>query len=274
MAGYRKIILNGESGEVWKNQTDRPHYQFFANWANTCGVCAQYDHAISASSWPIPLHHGCRCRQEVVKAGAQAEPWVDYRAILDELDPAQQTACVGASNYRLITSGVVDWDDVVTKHRVRDLNEVVAIKGLGVDAMVKAGVRRSIAERAHQSVDTDVHKLVERKRAQLVANLNAAGLSNDQIRSIASTGVAARVVAAGPSGMQRLRSADQTEAQLVRSFISVWINQRPIPPQPTPDEEEKPKRTPERSGPRDGRRRGDEEEEDEPRWGGDPWIDD
>jgi len=244
MAGYDKVILNGDAGDAWHNETEKPHYQFFVSGANTCGVCYQYNHAVSPSSWPIPIHRGCICYQLVVAVGAKAKPWVDFAAEVAALDPKQQAAVAGASNYKLITAGVVQWSDVVTKYRVRDFREVVAIKNLEVKALVRAGVRPTIAEKAFASVHTPIHELVAQQRSQLLSNLNAAGISRDQVRQIVAGGLAARVVGSGPSGRRTLPGSGQTHDQRVRSFLSMWIGQTPPPPSPKPNPKSNPKPEP------------------------------
>src|SRR5579885_3470214 len=125
MADSRTIIA-GEPGTTWKNDTDRPWYQFRASLINTCGVCLQY-HLQLARFWPIPLHPGCRCRQVPVKPGTVApEPFADFRKILDGMAPSQQAAAIGRSCYRLLKAGIVPWDEIVTAARVRSLREIVS----------------------------------------------------------------------------------------------------------------------------------------------------
>lgn len=234
MAGYERVVWNGDAGEVWENRTDKPWYQLLVSWSNTCGLCAQYDRAVASASWPIPFHFGCNCRQVVIRVGAKAEPAVDFRETIRNLPPDQRSACVGSANLKLIEAGVVAWSDVVTAHRVRDLNEVVAIKGLDVAAMTRVGVRRTIAEQAFASVNTPAHQLVAAKRAQLLANLEGAGLDRDQVRQVLATGLASKLSATGPSGDQRTKSSRQSPEQLVRLHLATWIAQRPTPPAPAP----------------------------------------
>jgi hypothetical protein len=87
---------------------------------NICGVCLQYHLKISAS-WPIPIHYNCRCIQKLIKPGQEApQPFCDYRKLLDSFDDSQKTAAIGASNYRLLKSGLATWEDIVSPNRVRD----------------------------------------------------------------------------------------------------------------------------------------------------------
>ena len=113
----------------------------------------------------------------------------------------QQVAAIGASNYKLLKDGVVSWDDIVTRSRVRDLREVVSRKALTVQQMTAAGVSPRIAEQAHASVHTAAHELAERKRLELLAGLTAAGANQaDLIKHLGGT-LASRVgIAEGPNG--------------------------------------------------------------------------
>ncbi len=52
------VRFNGSPGETWTNDTGKVQYQLIVNWQNSCGLCAQYDHAIG-NSWPIPFHYNC-----------------------------------------------------------------------------------------------------------------------------------------------------------------------------------------------------------------------
>lgn len=187
-----RVVFNGEPGEVWTNDTGRAQYQFVARLSNTCGVCFQYHLAISAS-WPIPLHRGCRCTQILIIPGGEGRPFVDFRATLGELSPDQQAKAVGASNWKLIQSGAVEWEDVVTTTRVRDLREVVSRQKLSVETMRKAGVGRTVAEQAYESVNTPAHELADRRRKELVEKLTKAGLSHEQIATTVGEKLAGKV---------------------------------------------------------------------------------
>ena len=195
-----RTTYTGEPGEVWTNDTGKVQYQFIANWINTCGLCAQYDHQIAAS-WPIPMHRGCKCRQILVRPGQQAQPFTDFRATIAGLDPLQQSRVVGRSNLDLINKGVVTWEDVVTRSRVRDLREVVAKHGLTVKQLTAAGVQPRIAEEAYRTVHTPAHELAEARRKELLDQLLAKGLEKEDIRRALAERLAARVgISSGPSG--------------------------------------------------------------------------
>ena len=254
-----RIVWNGEAGDVWTNPTDKVKYQFIASLVNTCGVCLQYHMAIGAW-WPIPMHYGCRCRQQPVMPGGPApNPFVDFREILDHLPHDQQVAAIGAANYRLLKTGTVKWEDIVTRSRVRDLREVVSIKKLSVETMTKAGVRPAIAERAHASVHTPEHELVERKRKELTEKIKGAGLSQEQLVNELSRRLAGRVgIAAGPEAYhpigtpqgavlgpawsaQTLPGAGPSTAAELARLIGKW---RPPPTGPAPQPAREPPQPP------------------------------
>jgi len=187
-----KVIFNGEAGDAFTNETSRVLFQFHASLTNTCGTCLMYHLAIS-SWWPIPLHRNCACTQTLVKPGATAEPWVDFRKLLDGMSPAQKREAVGASNYKLLKRGVVKWEDVVTNTRVRSLREVVAREKLTVKDMKAAGVREAVAKSAWTSVHTTAHEAAAAHRKTLVESLSKAGLTPEQIKQGFSRGIASRV---------------------------------------------------------------------------------
>jgi len=187
-----KVIFNGEEGEAWTNDTETVRYQFVASLTNTCGVCLSYHMAIS-SYWPIPIHKNCSCTQRLVKPGATAEPWVDFRKILDGMSDDQKREAVGAGNYKLLKAGVVKWEDVVTNTRVRSLREVVAREKLTVPQMSSAGVGKGVAEAAWQSVHTTAHEAARAHRKTLVDALRDAGLTAEQVKRGFAEGIAKRV---------------------------------------------------------------------------------
>jgi hypothetical protein len=196
-----RVIIDGEPGTTWTNDTEKVRYQFVCALINTCGTCLQYHMKIGAW-WPIPIHHGCRCHQLMIKPGADApHEFVDYRELLDKMPPAEQAAAIGASNYKLLKAGVVKWEDIVTRSRVRDLREVVAKKKLTVEEMTKAGVGQRWAEEAHAAVHTPEHEIVAAKRQELLQKLVGAGLSQEKIVGELAARLAARVtIAEGPEG--------------------------------------------------------------------------
>jgi hypothetical protein len=195
------IIWSGPPGELHTNNTEFVQYQFICELQNTCGECLQYHMAVKRGPWGIPLHHGCNCRQEGIGPGEEAStPFVDFRQILDKMPHDQQVAAIGASNYKLLDKGVVQWKDIVTPSRVRSLREVVAIKQLNIREMTAAGVNPRIAAEAYGSVHTAAHQIVAAQRAQLTAAITGAGLNQDQLTRQLAQGLAGRVsLAEGPA---------------------------------------------------------------------------
>lgn len=174
-----KIETTHYSGPVYDVQTTSSLY-VFANGA--------------ASS-------NCRCKQVLIAPGRQSQPFVDFRAIIDTLDPVQQSRVVGRSNLTLIEQGVVKWEDVVTRTRVRDFREVVARADLSVKEMIKAGVNPRLAAEAFATVHTPAHQLAAAQRQNLLGQLAAKGVSKAQVRQALAERLAARVgIGQGPSG--------------------------------------------------------------------------
>jgi hypothetical protein len=138
----------------------------------------------------------------MVKPGAEAQhDFCNYRELLDGFDEAQKTAAIGASNYRLLKSGLAKWDDIVTPNRVRDFREVVARNNLTVKQMTDHGVKKYQAEKAYSAVHTAEHEHVERQRRELLQKLTGAGLSQETLVKELAGKLASRVtIAAGPTG--------------------------------------------------------------------------
>lgn len=223
-----RVIFNGQPGEVWQNDTGKVQYQLLVSWHNSCGQCIQFDHAIGPY-WGIPLHRGCRCRQTAIPPGAQAQPYVDFMAKIDALPENRQSLVIGASNLKLVKAGVVQWGDVVTSTRIRDLREVVAREKLSVETVTRAGVRKDLAEKAHASVSTPAHQLAEQTRKELIAKLLNAGLTREQIDRAVAERLARRVtIGTGPSGGMGFAAKPST----------------PTPPKPPPTPKPQPKPKP------------------------------
>ena len=239
------IIWSGPPGTVHTNDTAVVQYQFFCSLHNTCGECLQYHQAIKRGPWAIPLHYGCNCRQSAIPPGQQAsEPFVDFRQILDQMPHDQQVAAIGASNYKLLDKGVVQWKDIVTPSRVRSLREVVAIKQLTVAEMTAVGVNPRIAAEAHASVHTPAHQIVAAQRAQLTQQLTQAGLNQNQLTQQLAQGLASTVsLAQGPASYAPTYGP-AWPAQQVAPFafgspahaaeLTRLLNPPPPPPPPPP----------------------------------------
>jgi hypothetical protein len=249
-----RIIFNGEPGSTWTNNTERVRYQFVCSLINTCSACLQYHLAIGPW-WPIPIHRRCRCRQVPVAVGAPAPyPFVDFRKLLDELLPQfhmrggkrvlirQHAAAIGAGNYRLLKAGVVKWDEIVTKYRVRTLREVVAVNKVSLKTMLKAGVKPSVAETAHAAVHTPEAELVRQHREQLIQKITAAGVPQKALVEELARGLFSRVgIVGGAAGPQSLATfARASHAEMLARLLAVW---RPAPP-PKPKRKKKPKPEP------------------------------
>jgi hypothetical protein len=175
-----RVQFNGTPGEVFTNSGDNVLYQLHCQLARTCGVCIQFHMAIGPS-WPIPYHRGCNCLQVPIWPGQSGEPFVDFREVIRELPPEQQAAVMGRSSLRLVEEGVVKYEDVVTRTRIRALNEVVSREKLTVDRMVDAGVERRIAERAYETIHTPAHELADARRRELVEKLRGRGIADEII---------------------------------------------------------------------------------------------
>ena len=121
--------------------------------------------------------------------------------MLDSFDDSQKAAAIGASNYRLLKSGLASWEDIVSPNRVRDFREVVAKKKLTVKQMVDHGVKKFEAEKAYSAVHTEEHQHVERQCRELLQKLTGAGLSQENLVRELGNRLAARVtIAPGPTG--------------------------------------------------------------------------
>lgn len=224
------IIFNGQVGKVWKNETEKVYYQFHCKWERTCGACAQY-HLAVANDWPIPLHHGCRCYAEPIMPGKEAEPWCDFRKIADSLSDANKTALVGAGNWQLIKSGTVEWKDVVTQYRVRDLHEVASRNRLTTDQMTKAGIPKLHAENAFAKVNTPAHILADQKRQELIKKVLNLGVNKTELAEMFGERIAQAVhIKGGPSGPQTMPRSQRPGTQIYLPFMPY------VPEKPKPEE--------------------------------------
>lgn len=156
------LILAGEPGSRWSNETGLVLYQLVCSFQNSCGWCIQMHHAI-APYWPLPWHRRCRCASQAVYPGALALPWVDYRKIFARLPAAKRRTAVGKSVDILIQKGILTLDEAVLPGRAKSLEEIAAEKGLSADDMIRVGVDPAIAERAanHPAID---HEAAHRER--------------------------------------------------------------------------------------------------------------
>lgn len=187
-----RLIIGGNPGSRYTNTTGKVLYQLIVQFDSSCGVCVQYANKVG-DSWPIPFHRGCRCTQRPIYPGQTSEPFLDFREEIRKLDIAQQNRVMGAANYRLVESGVVKYEDVVTERRVRNLREVVARQKLTVDQMTRAGVPKRDASEAYNAVHTGTHTATEQRRQQLIDKLMSAGYTGDQIKTTVGQQLATRL---------------------------------------------------------------------------------
>ena len=190
----------GAPGETFANDTGKVWFQAIVQWHNSCGQCAQNDHMIMDHQWPFPYHFGCVCVSVALYPGDSSRPFVDFRDKIEELDDRQKNRVVGASNYKLITSGKADWSDVVTQSRIRDFREVVSLKKLSVKDLTKLGIDKRTAEEAFKSVNTSAHEIAMSSRERIAAAMKAKGLSQQEASRAVGERLAARFGIKGAGG--------------------------------------------------------------------------
>ena len=218
-------VITGAPGERYRNDTERPVWQFVADLANTCGLCLQYHHAVG-HWWPIPLHINCRCTQVRVPPGQLApHAFVDFQHVLAEMPASQQTAAIGRACYQLLERGVIEWRDVVTPSRVRTLEEVVARKRLTVDALEKAGVRPGTARRAWDAVHTQAHASAEQGRREAAASLLLAGADQKHLARALASEVGKRVgmpVIPGAAASTAPSAVQASSERMLAKVLARW----------------------------------------------------
>jgi hypothetical protein len=233
-----RVIFNGEPGTRWVNDTSKVQFQFVASLRNTCGACLQYHLAIGPY-WPIPIHPNCRCRQVPVAVGTDApHPFVDFQKVLARMPHDQQVKAIGAANYKLLQAGVVSWREIVTQFRVRTLREVIALNKVSVASALKAGVKKSVIESAHAAVHTPEAELVRRHQAELLDQLRARGVSQQQLVHELSRGIVSRAPIVGTTATQSMAgfAAEITHAAGLAAALGAW-RPKPKPPRMPPASE-------------------------------------
>ena len=141
MSKATATVITGEANMFWMNDTDFVHHQFIASLINTCGRCLPYHTRISGS-WPIPLHHHCRCVQYQIAPGETAPfAFSDFRKLIESLDPAELRTALGATNLKLVELRLVSLAKLVTPQRIRSPWEVVILFGITAAALAAAGIR-------------------------------------------------------------------------------------------------------------------------------------
>lgn len=247
-----RVIIHGEPGTTWVNESDRVRYQFICAFIHTCGACLQYHMAIGPW-WPIKLHYRCRCTQVAIRPGGTApHAFADFRAILDDMSYADKREAIGASNYKLLKAGVVTWDEIVSKFRVRTLREVIALNKVSFETAVKAGVpkrayvawgegvEKRAAVKGHAFGQTGVHspeqELLRQERARLIENIKGAGVSQEALVDALSRGIVSKVELVAPGVKQSMapfvarRAGDLLAAELA----ALYPPGPPEPPEPPP----------------------------------------
>jgi hypothetical protein len=243
------VIFN-DPGKTWVNDTGKVRYQFVASLQNTCGACLQMHLAIG-SYWPIPIHRRCRCRQIPIGPGATApHAFVDFRAVLDEMPHDQQVRAIGASNYKLLQKGVVKWDEIVTKYRVRTLREVVALNKVSEATALAAGVKPGIAKVAYAAVAAGPSgaagsieaTLIRAHREELIAKIQGAGVSQEALVDSLARGITGRVTIVGPGGVQSMEPlvAARKGPNLLAIELARLFPPKPPPPEGPPTKPEPP----------------------------------
>jgi hypothetical protein len=224
-----RVVFN-DPGTTFVNNTSRVQYQFIASLQNTCGACLQYHLAIGGW-WPMPIHHRCRCRQVFIRPGnAAPHPFVDFRKLLADLPHAQQVAAIGASNYRLLKAGVVTWEEIVTRYRVRTLREVIALNKVSTATALKAGVKPGWIKAAHEAVHTPEAELIRQHRQQLIDDLKQRGVSQEQLVHEISRGLVPNVTIVGTTATESMAryAAKIPHAEGLAAVLAAW--QRPVKP--------------------------------------------
>jgi len=185
--------ITGEAGQAWTNDTSRVYWQLHVQFKNSCGLCIQYANAI-APYFPLPFHPGCNCTQTPVRPGQTAKPFVDFQAELAQLPHSQQVAAVGASNWRLIEAGKVEWKDVVTPGRIRTFREVVRRNDLTADDLKRAGIRKDVVDRAFAALNSPENEAAKAQQKTIAAALKGLGVSDDRIKRELTGNLAGRVL--------------------------------------------------------------------------------
>ena len=100
---------------------------------------------------------------------------------------------MGRANLALVESGVVQWDDVVTRTRVRTLREGRQPGKADRRPTDGGGVPRRIAADAFAAVNTPAQAIADQVRKTAVEKLRALGLKDADIKEHFGERLAARV---------------------------------------------------------------------------------
>lgn len=207
-------------------------WQFRCQFNRSCARCIQLANLIGPY-WPIPIHYKCVCQNVPVAPGQLADPFLDFQEEVRGLDPAQQAVVMGRSNWALVESGAVRWEDVVTRARIRTFREVVARERLSVEALVRAGVKPGPARQAVESTATDAQTQAEAGRRIMAEILAQHGLSTREIAGAVGGRLKLRVgVQGGPQGPSRAgslaRGATTATIAVVRQSLARVPDRAPV----------------------------------------------
>jgi hypothetical protein len=177
-------MILGPAGDAWANNTGHVWWQLVCSLERTCGYCLPLHLAI-ADFWYVPFHGRCRCHAYPVPPDTRAQPFPDFRALIQGLTPDQRTSALGRSVDRLLGRGAVDWPDIIDHNHVLPLHEIVRRAGLKLSDLLKAGVPRHIAELAMTARPMTADQLIAAHRAALHRKVDAAGLTAAQLAAMA-----------------------------------------------------------------------------------------
>ncbi|CAB4130852.1 hypothetical protein UFOVP124_37 [uncultured Caudovirales phage] len=193
-------IITGNPGERYTNNSGKVQYQLVVAFNNSCGFCIQRHHAI-ANYWPIPFHPRCNCRSVPVTPGSQAQPFVDFQAEIGKLSSARQSDVIGDGAWKLIQDGQIQWEDAVTKSRIKSLYEIAREQKLSVADMQKAGIPEHIAQKAYDKVNNPAATAQRTAQQAAYDKLKAMGYSHEDIIRLSTQYTASRIGLTGPPNM-------------------------------------------------------------------------
>lgn len=141
------MIITGDAGGRWQNNTDLVWWQIFSSLVNVCGSCLAR-HGQIALQWYNPYHRFCRCYVVPVAPGDFADAFPNYQVLVADMDERQQRDAFGRSTWLLLKRGIVELPEVVEPNRIIPLRDIVAKFGLSLKVLLAAGIASHIAEQA------------------------------------------------------------------------------------------------------------------------------
>ncbi|MBU6429011.1 MAG: hypothetical protein KGR26_08375 [Cyanobacteria bacterium REEB65] len=101
--------------------------------------------------------------------------------------------------------------------------------------MIKAGVRKDIAERAYNGANTPKAQIIREARQQALKNLEAAGISREQVFKHVTETIGQRVgIGAGPSGPSPVKTLPGRGGKIPTDLLSGLNRFRQVEPAPAP----------------------------------------